>query len=76
MLFANETPTSTADARISRVRRPDIDTARFDADIADLQESVARRDLGASLEMLLRIVPEYEPSVLLLSQIARSCAPK
>jgi FlaA1/EpsC-like NDP-sugar epimerase len=76
MLFANETPTSTADARISRVRRPDIDTARFDADIADLQESVARRDLGASLEMLVRIVPEYEPSVLLLSQIARSCAPK
>jgi|ERR1700722_499762 len=74
MLFANEMATPTGDARISRVRCPKIDAAQFDADIADLQESVERRDLSASLEMLVRIVPEYEPSKLLLSQIAR--APK
>jgi FlaA1/EpsC-like NDP-sugar epimerase len=76
MLFANESAEPTGDERIRRVRCPLIDAARFDADIAELQESVERRDLSASLEMLVRIVPEYEPSKLLLSQIARSCAPK
>jgi len=76
MVFANETVEATGDERIRHVRCPQLDTARFDADIAELQESVERRDLSASLEMLVRIVPEYEPSKLLLSQVARSCAPQ
>ena len=76
MLFANETAEPTGDERMSRVRCPQVDVAQFDADIAELQESMEGRDLSASLEMLVRMVPEYEPSELLLSQIARSCAPK
>jgi FlaA1/EpsC-like NDP-sugar epimerase len=74
MVFANETAEPTGDQRIRRVQCPQIDTARFDADVAELQESVERRDLSASLEMLVRIVPEYEPSKLLLSQVALWCA--
>src|ERR1700722_13095305 len=74
MLFAYETAEPTFDERIRRVQCPEIDAAHFDADIAELQESVERRDLSASLEMLVRIVPEYEPSKLLLAQVARSCA--
>ena len=74
MLSANETAEPTGDERIRRVRCPQMDTARFEADIAELQESVERRDLSASLEMLVRIVPEYERSRLLLSQVARWCA--
>ncbi len=76
MLFANETAEPIGNERISRVRCPQIDFAQFDADIAELQESVESRDLSASLEMLIRIVPEYEPGELLFAQIARSCAPK
>jgi len=76
MLFANETAEPSGDDRILRVRCPQIDAAQFEADITELQESVDRRDLSASLEILVRMVPEYEPSELLLSQIARSCAPK
>ncbi len=76
MIFANETVEPTGDEQIRRVQCPEIDTAQLDADIAELQEIVERRDLSASMEILVRIVPEYEPSELLLSQIARSCAPK
>jgi FlaA1/EpsC-like NDP-sugar epimerase len=76
MLFANETAEPTGDERIGRVQYPQVDVAQFDADIAELEESVERRDLSATLEMLVRIVPEYEPSKLLLAQVARSCAPK
>jgi FlaA1/EpsC-like NDP-sugar epimerase len=76
MLFAYETAEPAGDDRIRRVRCQEIDAAQFDADLAVLQASVERRDLSETLEILVRIVPEYEPSKLLLSQIARSCAPK
>src|ERR1700722_780718 len=76
MLFAGETAEPTGHTQISRVQCPQVDVTQFDADVAELQESVERRDLSASLEMLVRIVPEYEPSKLLLSRVARSCAPQ
>jgi len=76
MLFANEMAAPTGDDRISRVQGPQIDVAQFDADITELQENVERRDLSATLEMLVRIVPEYEPSNLLLAQTSRSCVSK
>ena len=69
MLFANETAEPTGDERIRRVQGPQVDVAQFDADIAELQKSVERSDLSASLEMLVRIVPEYEPSKLLLARV-------
>ena len=68
MIFANETVEPTGDEQIRRVQCPEIDTAQLDADIAELQEIVERRDLSASMEILVRIVPEYEPSELLLSR--------
>src|SRR5580704_2829707 len=43
MLFANETAEPTGDEKIRRVRYPEIDVAQFDADIAELRESVERR---------------------------------
>jgi FlaA1/EpsC-like NDP-sugar epimerase len=66
MVFAGETVEPSGDARIQRVRGAAIAAAEFDAKIARLLDSVGRRDLPALVDALVGMVPEYEPSELLL----------
>jgi len=67
MVFASETVEPSGDTRIQRVRGTAIAAAEFDAKIARLLDSVGRRDLPALVDALVGMVPEYEPSELLLS---------
>jgi len=67
MVFAGETVEPSGDARIQRVRGAAIAAAEFDVKIARLLDSVGRRDLPALVDALVGMVPEYEPSELLLS---------
>jgi FlaA1/EpsC-like NDP-sugar epimerase len=67
MVFASETVEPSGDARIQRVRGAAIAAAEFDGKIARLLDSVGRRDLPALVDALVGMVPEYEPSELLLS---------
>jgi FlaA1/EpsC-like NDP-sugar epimerase len=67
MVFASETVEPSGDARIQRVRGAAIAAAEFDVKIARLLDSVGRRDLPALVDALVSMVPEYEPSELLLS---------
>jgi FlaA1/EpsC-like NDP-sugar epimerase len=69
MVFASETAEPTEDARIQRVLGMAIAVDAFDMKIARLIESVERRELAALVDTLVRIVPEYEPSELLLSAV-------
>ena len=69
MVFASEAVEPTGDARIHRVRGAALAADKFDAEMAQLIQSVERRDLTALVGALARIVPEYEPSKMLL------CAP-
>jgi FlaA1/EpsC-like NDP-sugar epimerase len=66
MVFAGETVEPTGDARLQRVRGAAIAAADFDRKIARLVECAELRDLVALVDTLVRIVPEYEPSELLL----------
>jgi FlaA1/EpsC-like NDP-sugar epimerase len=67
MVFASETVEPSGDARIQRVRGAAIAAGEFDVKIARLLDSVGRRDLPALVDALVGMVPEYEPSELLLS---------
>ena len=67
MVFASETVEPSGDARIQRVRGAAIAAAEFDVKIARLLDSVGRRDLPALVDALVSMVPEYQPSELLLS---------
>ena len=67
MVFASETVEPSGDARIQRVRGAAIAAAEFDGKIARLLDSVGRRDLPALVDALVSMVPEYQPSELLLS---------
>jgi FlaA1/EpsC-like NDP-sugar epimerase len=67
MVFAGETVEPSGDARIQRVRGAAIAAAEFDVKIARLLDSVGRRDLPALVDALVGMVPEYEPSELLLT---------
>jgi hypothetical protein len=66
MVFAGETVEPTGDARLQRVRGAAIAAGEFDIEMARLVGSVELRDLAALVRALVRIVPEYEPSELLL----------
>jgi FlaA1/EpsC-like NDP-sugar epimerase len=66
MIFASETVEATGDSRLQRVRGAAIAAGEFDIKIARLVESVELRDLPALVATLVRIVPEYVPSELLL----------
>ena len=52
----------TMNARLHRVKTPEIAPDKFDALMRDLSEKVERRDLAAALALLHDIVPEYRPS--------------
>jgi FlaA1/EpsC-like NDP-sugar epimerase len=69
MVFASEAVQPTGDARIYRVRGAAMAADKFDAEMVRLIVSVDRRDLTALVEALTRIVPEYEPSKMLLSAL-------
>lgn len=65
------------DARLARIKSAQITAAAFDAQIQDLARIVERRNLNMLAECLVRLVPEYEPSELVLSAkkpVARAAA--
>ncbi|MGA9885119.1 MAG: polysaccharide biosynthesis protein [Candidatus Acidiferrales bacterium] len=57
---------------LRRVTSPLVLADNFDATVEELEEAVARRDLGRLLELLRYHVPEYRPSELLLRAVAGS----
>jgi FlaA1/EpsC-like NDP-sugar epimerase len=52
--------------RLSLIKGPRPADAEFDSAMAALQKSVDRRDLGSVLDDLRRLVPEYQPSDVVL----------
>ena len=52
--------------RLSLIKGPQPADAEFDLAMAALQNSVDRRDLGSVLDGLRRLVPEYQPSDVVL----------
>jgi len=52
--------------RLALIKSPQPANAEFDSAMAALQESVDRRDLGSVLDGLRRLVPEYQPSDVVL----------
>ena len=75
MTFAGETVEPTGDARIQRVRGAALAVDKFDAEMAQLIESVQLRDVAALVETLVRMVPEYVPSEELFRMPSSSRAP-
>jgi FlaA1/EpsC-like NDP-sugar epimerase len=57
---------STGEERLRLISSPQPADAEFDSLIAALQESVERRDVASLLDGLLRLVPEYQPSEVVL----------
>src|SRR4029077_17414980 len=56
----------TADGRVLQIGPSAIAPSGFDASMADLVDSLSKRDLPKLLDVLCRLVPEYRPSDLLL----------
>jgi len=56
----------TADGRLLQIGPSAIAPSGFDASMADLVDSLSKRDLPKLLDVLCRSVPEYRPSELLL----------
>jgi FlaA1/EpsC-like NDP-sugar epimerase len=52
--------------RLTLIKSPQPADAEFDSAMAALQKSVAQRDLGSVLDSLRRLVPEYQPSDVVL----------
>jgi FlaA1/EpsC-like NDP-sugar epimerase len=69
MTFAGETVEPTGDARIQRVRGAALAADKFDAEMARLIDSVERRDVVSLVESLVRMIPEYTPSELLVREL-------
>jgi FlaA1/EpsC-like NDP-sugar epimerase len=74
MFFADELVEPMGADKLQRVRSSQIAARNFDEQIAALAESVEHRDLAALLETLVRIVPEYEPSEIVLGTRSRARA--
>jgi FlaA1/EpsC-like NDP-sugar epimerase len=66
MTFPGETVEPSGDVRIQRVRGAALAADKFDAEMARLIHSVERRDVVELVETLVRMVPEYTPSELLV----------
>jgi hypothetical protein len=58
---------ATTDSRLSRVRTNENCLQQYDVLIGDLARSVEERDLASLLEVLRKLVPEYNPSEELLA---------
>jgi FlaA1/EpsC-like NDP-sugar epimerase len=52
--------------RLTLIKSPQPADAEFDLAMAELQKNVDRRDLGSVLDVLRRLVPEYQPSHIVL----------
>jgi FlaA1/EpsC-like NDP-sugar epimerase len=52
--------------RLALIKSPQPASAEFDSAMAALEKSVDRRDLGSVLDGLRRLVPEYQPSGVVL----------
>ena len=64
----------TDNGRLRLIKTPQPSHQEFDAAMAALKESAARRDVPAVLEQLCRLVPEYRPSEVVLAS-ARAAQP-
>ncbi len=67
MVSESESTEPAHDKRLRRIQGPQADSDLFDTQIEDLARIVERRDLAALVCALVRLVPEYKPSELLLS---------
>jgi FlaA1/EpsC-like NDP-sugar epimerase len=70
-LSAADSVIPTSDSRLGRIGSPSIAPGDFDASMAELLESLSNRDLSRLLAILCRLVPEYQPSELLLGMASR-----
>jgi FlaA1/EpsC-like NDP-sugar epimerase len=61
-----DTLNSMIHERLTIIRGPRPADAEFDSAMAALQKNVDRRDLGSVLDDLRRLVPEYQPSKVVL----------
>jgi FlaA1/EpsC-like NDP-sugar epimerase len=52
--------------RLTLIKSPQPADSEFDSAMTELQKSVDRRDLGSVLDGLRRLVPEYQPSDVVL----------
>ena len=57
----------TGNAKLHRVKTPEIVSDKFDVLMRDLSEKVEGRELAAAVALLYDIVPEYRPSESLLA---------
>jgi FlaA1/EpsC-like NDP-sugar epimerase len=77
MVSGGKSTEPARDARLGRIKSAQITASAFDAQIQDLARIVERRNLNMLAECLVRLVPEYEPSELVLSAkkpVARAAA--
>jgi FlaA1/EpsC-like NDP-sugar epimerase len=58
---------TTSDSRLSRVRTSGNCLERYDALMRELAKGVEERDLASAIEILRKLVPEYNPSEEILS---------
>ncbi|MGB8540960.1 MAG: polysaccharide biosynthesis protein [Candidatus Acidiferrales bacterium] len=68
MVSERETIEPACDTRLRRIKSAQINEGAFDVQVKDLARIVERRDLPALVDALVRVVPEYEPSELLLNR--------
>jgi len=64
----------TSDPRLFAVKSLEIVPYEFDLRIRELDESVNRRDIVRVVETLRKIVPEYEPSEMILRLLGDSAS--
>ena len=67
MVSNRESIAPACDTRLRWIKSAQINAGTFDAQIKDLARIVERRNLRSLADALTRIVPEYEPSDLLLN---------
>lgn len=70
----NESVEQTGDPRLFAVTSLEISPDEFDLRIRELEVSVNRRDVAQTLETLRKIVPEYDPSEMILRLIRDSAS--
>jgi FlaA1/EpsC-like NDP-sugar epimerase len=76
LLAEHESVEGTNDPRLFAAKSPEIPPDEFDSRMEDLTERVNRRDLALVIESLSQLVPQYQPSDLLLRSLSDSTALK
>jgi FlaA1/EpsC-like NDP-sugar epimerase len=75
-LNADELAETSLAQRLSRVRGPQLDAPTFDAAMQRFAQAVEKRRLGAALEFLRELVPQYQPSATLLAMLHEASVAK